>query len=276
MESIKKLDNSESLKQICLQVTRIVRDVGNFQRKEFHQFDTDAIEQKASNDLVSYVDKTSEQLLVDALSQLLPEAGFETEESITNQTLQGLRWIIDPLDGTTNFIHKVPLYTISVALKSETNELLIGVVFDPSSNECFYAWKDGGAYLNGENIEVSTVSSLNKSLLATGFPYDLLGKADAYFELLKQCVLKTHGLRRLGSAALDLCYVASGRVECYFEFNLHSYDVAAGILIVREAKGFATNFNGNHPECEDGSEICASNNFIHDEMLKLIQTHMIS
>jgi myo-inositol-1(or 4)-monophosphatase len=275
MELLKKLDNIESLKEICLQTTRIVRDVGNFQRKEFHSFDTQTVEEKSSNDLVSYVDKTSETLLVEALSKLLPEAGFETEESIVDQTLRGLRWIIDPLDGTTNFIHKVPLYTISVALKSSANDLLIGVVYDPSSNECFYAWKNGGAYLNGEKIEVSNISTLNKSLIATGFPYNLLEKTDAYFELLKQCVLQTHGLRRLGSAALDLCYVACGRVECYFEFNLHSYDVAAGILIVREANGKATNFNQLDSACENGSEICASNNIIHNKMIDLIQSFML-
>jgi myo-inositol-1(or 4)-monophosphatase len=227
----KSLSDASALKEICLQVTRIVRDVGNFQRKEFETFDVGQIEQKSSNDLVSYVDRSSEEMLVEALSALLPGAGFETEEVSTQQTYKGLRWIIDPLDGTTNFIHKIPLYSISVALKNEADELLIGVVYDPSSNECFYAWKNGGAYLNGEKINVSHRNTLQQSLIGIGFPYDLLGKENAYFELLKQCVIQSHGLRRLGSAALDLCYVAAGRMECYIEYNLHAYDVAAGILM---------------------------------------------
>ncbi len=259
---------SEKLKQLTLQITKLAREAGDFQINELKNFELSNIEHKGrSNDLVSYVDKETEKLLIQSLTKLVPEAGFETEEGTVEQIKTGLRWIIDPLDGTTNFLHKLPLFSISIALVQD-DTLLIGVVHEPSRNECFYAWKDGGAYMNGERIETSAITTLSDSLIATGFPYSLRGKAEQYFSLIRHFVETTHGVRRLGSAAIDLCYVACGRFEAYFEFNLKPWDVAAGILIVREAGGIVTNYAGGPDHCQTAEEVCASGANIHAAMIE--------
>src|SRR5690606_4344681 len=181
-------------------------------------------------DLVSYVDKESEQSLVKGLAKLVPSAGFITEEGTVKQTTQGLKWVIDPLDGTTNFLHKLPPFCISIALMMD-DEILLGVVHEVNLEESFYAWKEGGAWCNEERISVSPISTLSDSLIATGFPYNMDGSHEKYFEIIKHCVGKSHGIRRLGAAAVDLAYVACGRFNAYFEFNLKIWDIAAGILI---------------------------------------------
>jgi len=260
--------STEKLKQITLQVTRLAREAGDFQLTELKNFELNRIEHKGrSNDLVSYVDKETEQMLITGLTKLIPEAGFETEEGTIEQSSTGLRWVIDPLDGTTNFLHKIPAFSVSIALVQD-DELLSGVVHEPSRNECFYAWKDGGAYLNGEAIAVSTIETLNDSLIATGFPYSLRGKSEEYFKLIRHFVETTHGVRRLGSAAIDLCYVACGRFEAYFEFNLKPWDVAAGILIIREAGGIVSNYSGGPDGCQTAEEVCAASKNIHPAMIE--------
>ncbi len=265
--------SSDKLKQLTLQITKLAREAGEFQLHELKNFELSNIELKGrSNDLVSYVDKETEKLVIKSLTALVPEAGFESEEGTVEQSTTGLRWIIDPLDGTTNFLHKLPLFSISIALVQD-DTILIGVVHEPSRNECFYAWKDGGAYMNGESINVSAITTLSESLIATGFPYSLRGKAEQYFLLIRHFVENTHGVRRLGSAALDLCYVACGRFESYFEFNLKPWDVAAGILIVREAGGAVTNYAGGPDKCQTAEEVCATNKHIHPHMIKTFQTY---
>jgi len=265
--------SSEKLNKITLQITKLAREAGDFQLRELKNFERSNIESKGrSNDLVSYVDKETEKLVIEGLSKLVPEAGFETEEGTVEQSNSGLRWVIDPLDGTTNFLHKIPLFSISIALVQDET-LLIGVVHEPSRNECFYAWKDGGAYMNGERIEVSTIQNLSESLIATGFPYSLRGKAEQYFSLIRHFVETTHGVRRLGSAAIDLCYVACGRFESYFEFNLKPWDVAAGILIVREAGGSVSNYSGGSDRCQTAEEICATNKYIHPFMVDALKKY---
>lgn len=260
--------DQEKLQKLTLQVTKLAREAGDFQLRELKNFERSNIEQKGrSNDLVSYVDKETEKLLIETLQKLVPDAGFETEEGTIEQSKTGLRWVIDPLDGTTNFLHKLPLFSISIALAKD-EDILLGVVHDPSRNECFYAWKDGGAYMNGEPIETSKIDTLNESLIATGFPYSLRGKADNYFSLIRHFVETTHGVRRLGSAAIDMCYVACGRFEAYFEFNLKPWDVAAGIIIVREAGGVVTNYSGGPEGCHAAEEICATGNGIHTAMIE--------
>ena len=264
---------TEKLNRICLQVTKLAREAGDFQLRELANFELSRIEHKGrGNDLVSYVDKETETMLITGLKSIVPEAAFQTEEATTTQASTGLRWIIDPLDGTTNFLHKIPLFSVSIALVQD-EEMLIGVVHEPSRNECFYAWKNGGAYMNGEKITVSAISSLSDSLIATGFPYSLRGKAEEYFKLIRHFVETTHGVRRLGSAAIDLCYVACGRVESYFEFNLKTWDVAAGILIVREAGGIVSNYSGGPEGCLQATEICASGASIHPSMIKVLQQY---
>src|ERR1700742_927304 len=156
--------------QITNSVVEIAKQAGAFIREQRKTFDPAKIEYKGLNDLVSYVDKTAEQIIVSGLEKILPEAGFITEEKTTTKTGERFNWIIDPLDGTTNFIHGVPVFSVSIALK-EYDELVIGVVYEVNMDECFYAWKDSPAYLNGNEIKVSDNATLSASLIATGFPY---------------------------------------------------------------------------------------------------------
>jgi len=244
-----------NLEHLCLEVIALTKEVRNFIKNELESFDLSKIEHKGKNDLVSYVDKQSETLLVKGLKDILPEAGFITEEATINREEKTYTWIIDPLDGTTNFLHKVPSFSISVGLMTE-GKIILGVVHEVNLNECFYAWEEGGAYLNGNRIFVNTNTKLADSLIGTGFPYSLLDKTDVYFEIIKEFVKKTHGVRRLGSAAVDLAYVACGRFDGYFEFNLKIWDIAAGILLVKEAGGTVTDFKGGN-DFLSGKEVLA-------------------
>jgi myo-inositol-1(or 4)-monophosphatase len=253
-------------------VIEVSLQVGEFIRKEGAAFDRTRIEQKTVfNNLVSYVDKEAEKRLVVALKKLLPEAGFITEEGTVEQsTRQDYNWIIDPLDGTTNFLHGLPVYAISIGLAYQ-QEIIAGVIYSIGTDECFHAIKDGPAFCNNKEIHVSAISTLNESLLATGFPYYQSEKSDIYLEIIKDFLAKTHGIRRLGSAAIDLAYVACGRLEGFFEYNLNPWDVAAGVLIVKQAGGKVTDFRGGG-NFLFGRELCASNSAMHAEMLREIKT----
>lgn len=259
------------LKNIELEVIGLCRSVGQFISTERKNFDTTRIEQKEKfNNLVSYVDKESEKKLVATLSKLLPEAGFITEEGTVKQsTSREYNWIIDPLDGTTNFLHGLPVYAISLGL-SYKEQVVLGVIHDVVHNESFHAIKEGNAYCNDQVIKVAPASSLSESLLATGFPYFQFDKRDAYLEIIKTFLDKTHGIRRLGSAAMDLAYVASGKLDGFFEYNLNPWDVAAGAFIVQQAGGKVTDFSGGN-NFLFGGELCASNTTIHAEMLEVIR-----
>lgn len=259
---------------LCTQVIAISRLAGNFIRKESMNFNTNAIELKGLNDLVSYVDKTAEQQLVDNLSKLIPDAGFTTEEDTPNSVGKTYNWIIDPLDGTTNFIHGVPTYSISIALYEEDKPVL-GIVYEINRAEMFYSYKDAPAYLNNVEIRVSKRNTLAESLLATGFPYYQFEKQPQYMQLLSELMQKTHGLRRIGSAAVDLAYVACGRFDGFFEYNLNSYDVAGGAYLVQQAGGQVMNFSGGN-EFIDQREILATNGLIDQEMLEAIKRHFNS
>ena len=211
-------------------------------------------------------------MLVEKLSLLLPEAGFITEEGTS--TKRGLKYccVIDPLDGTTNFLHGLHPYAISIALM-EYDEIIAGVVYEVSGNETFTAWKDGGAWLNGRAIHVSKASKLADSLVATGFPYSDFTLLEAYMNCLTHLCRHAQGIRRLGSAAIDLAYVACGRFEVFYEYGLHHWDVAAGILLVREAGGIVSDFSGNEKKVE-GEEIIAANNFVFREVLEIVSKFM--
>ncbi|MCP4520431.1 MAG: inositol monophosphatase [Cytophagales bacterium] len=259
------------LSRLCNETVELAQKVGGFIADEATNFDLSKVEMKGFNDLVSYVDKEAEKQLVAGLQEILPEAGFITEEGTAGHDNEEYKWIIDPLDGTTNFTHGIPAFAISIAL-AKGEELLVGVVYEVSRKECFYAWKEGGAYLNGNKISVSKADSLSKSLLATGFPYYMFDKLDRYVEILKEFMQKTHGIRRIGSAAVDLCYVACGRMEAYYEFNLNAYDIAGGAMIVQEAGGHVSDFGGGN-NFFYGEEIVASNSKIHQEVLTEIQKH---
>ncbi len=259
----------EKLSLLLEQTQAIAKEVGAFIRKERQHFDLTTVEHKGFNDLVSYVDKEAEKQIVDRLSSILPEAGFVTEEGTSSTKGEEFNWIIDPLDGTTNFIHGLPIFAVSIALMAK-DEVILGVVYEVNRHECFYAMKGGGAYCNDTPIKVSQAKSLSASLIATGFPYYSFELLDNYLAALKALMQTTHGLRRLGSAAMDLCYVAAGRMEGYFEYNLNSYDVAAGALIVQEAGGTVTDFShGNN--FIFGRQIIATNGLIHAEFYQVVK-----
>lgn len=252
-------------------VVELTKKVGEFIRQESMIFDRAHIEYKGLNDMVSYVDKTAEDMLVKGLSALLPEAGFITEEKTIHKDSDFYNWIIDPLDGTTNFIHGIPTFSISIALQHQA-ELILGVVYEINRDECFWAWKDGGAFLNGNAIHVSKAPKLDHTLLATGFPYYDFEKQEPYMEVFKELMRSCHGLRRIGSAAVDLAYVAAGRFDGYFEYNLNSWDVAAGIVLVREAGGDVCDFSGGDQTIQN-REVIATNGKITSEILGIISRH---
>lgn len=254
-------------------VITLTRQVGDFILKESSNFDrAKDTEFKGINNMVSYVDKESERELVRELSLCLPHAGFIAEEGTGVPQEGGLNWVIDPLDGTTNFIHKIPTFSVSVALMNG-NDILLGVVYEPNRQEMFSAVKGGGAFLNDHPIRVSTVRKMSESLIATGFPYEDSEKMAQYLQLLYTFVTKSHGFRRIGSAAVDLAYVACGRYEGFYEYGLNPWDVAAGALLVKEAGGHVTDFN-NADNFVFGNQIIASGN-IQEEMLHVLKKHFL-
>jgi myo-inositol-1(or 4)-monophosphatase len=260
-----------NLELLTKQVANISRLSGSFLKNDMKNIRHSDIQSKGLNNFVTFVDKNSEARLVKELNKLLPEAGFIAEENQELKQRDRYNWIIDPLDGTTNFIHHIPLFSISIALM-EGREVVLGVVYEVNLQECFYAWKNGGAYLNGHKIEVSGSKLLKDSLLATGFPYYDYGKLDQYIILFKHLMENTHGLRRLGSAAVDLAYTACGRFEGFYEYGLSPWDVAAGALIVQEAGGIVSDFSGGNNYIF-GKEVIATNPFVNEELVTIIKSH---
>ena len=254
------------LTQLSHDLAALCRTTAQFIRQEAATFDRGKVQHKGVHDLVSYVDQETERRLVAGLHQLLPEAGFITEEGTAGPDThtEEFTWVIDPLDGTTNFVHGLPVYSISVALLQQ-KELAVGVVHEVNRDESFRAVRGGGAFCNDQPIRVSDAPALGSSLIATGFPYTDFVQVNAYLQVLGAFMNRSHGVRRLGSAAVDLAYVAAGRFEGFFEFNLNSYDVAAGILLVREAGGHVTQFLADGDPLF-GREVLASNGAIHAEM----------
>ena len=259
-----------NLEELTKSSCEIVKAVGQFIYEELGRVKSKDIETKSLNSLVSYVDKTAEEKLVTALSQLVPNSKFLTEEETVAQEEGEYRWIIDPLDGTTNFLHQLPFFSISVALQHE-EETILGIVYEVNHKECFYAWKGGGAFLNEKAISVTRTQRIEESLVATGFPYFDYSKMPAYFEVLEYLMLNTRGIRRFGSAALDLAYVACGRFDAFFEYSLNSWDVAAGAFLVQEAGGKISDFSGG-VDYLFGREILAANQGIFPEMLQAINS----
>jgi myo-inositol-1(or 4)-monophosphatase len=251
------------LKGLTASVAELCQQVATFIAQEAKHFGEASVETKSLNNLVSYVDKGAEAQLVQGLSKLLPEAGFIAEEG-TGSRGAGMNWIVDPLDGTTNFVHGLPCYCISVGLHNGEN-MVLGVVHEVTRAETFSAWRGGGAYLNDAPIRVSTRATLQESLLATGFPYDDFGRETQYMEVLRMLMRGSRGIRRLGSAAADLAYVACGRFEAFYEYGLNPWDVAAGALLVEEAGGRVTDFR-NGGNWLFGEEIVATNGHMHDAL----------
>ena len=260
------------LSVICTEARLLIKDTGQFIRNERNSFSIDKIEKKGRQDFVSYVDKQAEMKLVKGLRNILPEAGFITEEGTDNNRKEIYNWIVDPLDGTTNFIHGAPPYSISVAL-AEKEEVILGVVYEITLDECFYSWKGSKAFLNNSEIRVSKVDMVAGSLIATGFPYINFNRMDSFMKTLEHFFLNTHGVRRLGSAAADLAYVACGRYDGFYEYNLNPWDVAAGAFLVMQAGGCAGDFTGGNNYLF-GKEIVASNKNIFDEFQNKIDEIM--
>lgn len=240
----------EYLREISLEITEI-----DFVTKDL-------------NSLVTEFDIASENFLIEKLSQLIPEATFLTEENTVIANKTGLYWIIDPIDGTTNFIHKIPYWGISVALCKD-GKIVMGAVADVSNKAIYSAELSKGAYKNGINIGVSHRNNLADSLIATGFPYYDFEKSDAYLEALKYLMEHTRGIRRCGAASLDLCYTASGSFDGFFEYGLSSWDVAAGALLVQEAGGLVLDFSMGD-EWLFGKEIIACSPNIAEEFISVI------
>jgi len=261
------------LEKITNEVCEVARETGKFLSGEIGKLRSDDILMKGIHDFVTYVDKSSEKKIIKRLSNLLPEAGFIAEESPERKPGERFNWVIDPLDGTTNYIHSIPLYSISIGLLDGKTPIC-GVVYEINMNECFYAWKNGGAFLNGNSITVSKKKEIHEGLFATGFPYYDYSRLDAYLEFFKFLIINSHGVRRLGSAAVDLAYVACGRFEGFYEYGLHPWDVAAGSLIVEEAGGEVTDFTGNNGYIF-GKEIVATNKLVQIDFLNSLKKYFV-
>ncbi len=264
-------ENNIDFKAVCGKVIEISKIAGKYIQEQAVNFQKGQVEEKGTHNYVTYVDKSTEKMIVDYLRDLVPGAGFITEED--TETTQGkvFNWIIDPLDGTTNFIHGVPLYSVSIALQ-ENDEIVVGVIYEPNLDECFYAWKGGNSMLNDEIIRISPSKDFNSSLLATGFPYYDYGRMEEYLEVFREMMRETAGLRRLGSAAADMAYVAAGRYEGFYEYGLQPWDVAAGIILIKQAGGEVCDFQGGN-NALFGKELVCGNSTVVTEMKRIISKH---
>ncbi|WP_372773098.1 inositol monophosphatase family protein [Mangrovibacterium sp.] len=248
------------LQHICREIGTLAKQAGQFIREERSKITPEDIELKGKASLVTYVDKEAEKIIVARLRDLLPEAGFITEEGTASENGEQYKWIIDPLDGTTNFIHGIFPHSVSIALTKDSVPI-VGVVYEIGQNELFSAWENGGAYLNDQPISVSKASTHEDVLLATGFPYYNFEKLSSYLQVLEFFMIETRGMRRMGSAAVDLAYVACGRFDGFFEHALHAWDVAAGVLLVKEAGGKVTDFKGGNNYLFGKELVSANSNY---------------
>lgn len=260
-------------KEICSQAIEVVREAAAFVRSRHESREDLKIEIKGEHNFVTEVDKQAEEILVRGLSELLPQAGFITEEETSTKKGEIYHWVIDPIDGTTNFIHGVFPFAISVGL-IEKEEVVAGIVYEFGLDEYFYAWKGGGAWLNGKPIRVSNVGTVNQALIATGFPYTDFRFLTEFLESIHYFMNHSHGLRRLGSAATDMAYVACGRYDGFYEYGLHPWDIAAGILLVREAGGDISDFDGNKNPLFREDIVC-SNGHIQQEFYEATSKIML-
>jgi len=264
--------NDKDCRQLCLEVQQIARETGEFILGERKKIRTSDIETKSSASFVTYVDKEAETRIVAALRNLLPQAGYVTEEGTAENSGEEYLWIIDPLDGTTNYIHGIYPVSVSIGLSCR-NDVVAGVVFETGRSEMFYAWKGSKAYLNGEEIHVSSSKHAVDTLIGTGFPYYDFELTRKYLAAMDELMKLTRGLRRMGSAAADLCYVAAGRFDAFFEHALHAWDVAAGAFIVQQAGGKVTDFNGGE-NWLFGGEMIASSSAFSPEFYEIVHRHL--
>ncbi|MFY0642946.1 MAG: inositol monophosphatase [Bacteroidia bacterium] len=253
------------------QIYAALKEVGDFQKRKHRTLSISDIEEKSLNQLVSSVDIESENQLVRTLSKITPSASFITEEDTVDQISSENRWIIDPLDGTTNYLFGHQQYSISIAYQ-KGEQTVFGCVYIPWEKELFMA-DESGAYLNDHEYKISGKTHLADSLLATGFPYHDFEEIDSYLAVLKDLMKQTKGLRRMGSAAIDLVYTSEYRFDAFFEMNLSPWDVAAGSYIVQQAGGTVCDFKGGD-DFVFGNSILAGNKEIVPRLLDVIQSHI--
>lgn len=241
-------------------------------RQRFRRLASGAVRKKAFHDFVTEADQASEAALTDYIRGRFPDHAVMAEEGSPDEVREELRWIIDPLDGTTNFIHGIPMFAVSVGLE-DRDGLLAGAVYDPVHDEMFHASRGNGARLNDLPIRCSEQARFDEALLSTGFPFRYFQKVDQYLRVFRSFMEGTSGIRRAGSAAMDLAYTACGRYDGFWETGLAPWDMAAGALLIREAGGIVTDFNGGDDFLEDG-EIVAGGPAIHDRMLGEVREHL--
>lgn len=261
------------LRKITDDVRQLAIETGSFLREEQKRFRRECVVEKHAHDYVSYVDKESERRIVERLHQIVPQAGFIAEEGTGSLSEEEYCWVVDPLDGTTNYIHGSAPFCVSIALRNR-EELLVGVVYEVSRNECFYAWKDSEAYLNGTEIHVSNISSLNNSFIQLGLPYNAEKASIFMTHLLYDLYGHVGGIRIQGSAAAELCYIAAGRFEARIEGMLGPWDIAAGALILKQAGGNVTTFTGTD-DFYNGQQVLATNGAIHGELQSVVHNNLI-
>ena len=252
--------------QICAEVRATAREAGEYIALQRESFSFADVEFKGFQDMVSYVDKQAERMIVDRLREITPEAGFITEEGTCAAQAgeaQSLKWIIDPLDGTTNFIHGLPPYCVSIGLMEE-DEMVVGVVYEITMKEMFWAWKGSAAFLDGREITVSATDSLENALIAVGFAHNTRAETDGYLGSMAWFQKNSNGIRRIGSATADLVYVACGRFDAFHQVKLSAWDVAAGAFICRAAGAVVSDYSGGENYIF-GREIIASNPHIYKE-----------
>ncbi len=257
------------LEILCGQVRDLAQQVGEFILGEQKKFTSASVAVKGKQNFVTHVDTASEKMLVEGLGALVPGSGFIAEEGTAGSKGEEYQWIIDPLDGTTNFIHGLPPIAISIALMRD-RQIILGVVYELGLKEFFYAWEGSKAYLDGSVIHVTDTARVSDSLIATGFPYTYFERLDPFMYSVRWFMENSHGLRRLGSAATDLAYVACGRFEAFYEYGLNPWDVAAGTFIIQQAGGMACDFNGGSHWLFGGT-IIAANAAMFDEFREVIR-----
>lgn len=253
-------------KSILEETVNLCKEVAQYIREQVDQVSSGDIEVKDMNSLVSYVDKEAEKSIIETLKELVPEAGFITEEGTSDIGVKEINWIIDPLDGTTNFLRGIPHFSTSIALM-EQGVITMGVVYDIMLDVAYATVRGEGATANGKPISVSATNETKEAIVATGFPYRRDANMNANFKALEYCVLNCRGVRRFGSAALDLAYVASGKFDVYYENTLNIWDIAAGVLLIEEAGGKISDYSGGNDYLNRGGVI-ASNNHLFSGMSK--------
>jgi myo-inositol-1(or 4)-monophosphatase len=265
------------LQQITEDVKSLALEAGRFLLEQRATFDISRVQTKRSHDYVSYVDKESERRIVERLKQIVPQAGFVTEEGTVKDSHAGGEdycWVIDPLDGTTNYIHNNEPFCVSIALKDK-NEILVGVVYECTRNELFWANKNTKSYLNGNEIHVSAVDSADNAFIQLGLPYDAESYRAFLTRLIGNLYGRVGGVRIMGSAAAEICYVAAGRFEARIEAFLCPWDIAAASLILKQAGGLTTNFQGE-VITDNGYTVLASNGRLHSQMLELVKEFSVN